>query len=508
MSVGYFHSKQHLSNATFELFFRKSPFKGDYAVFGGEEEIRDILENCRFEEDDIDYLKTVLPEASEDFYDYLRSLSPDMLSIKSVKNGTIVFPNTPLVQVSGPILLCQLIETPLLNCVNYATLMSTNACRHRIAAGFNASLLEFGLRRAQGPDGAMMASKYSVLGGFDATSNTLAGKLLGLSVKGTMAHAFITSFKDLSTLHSSSLKNLITNKVENFVEVVLEHRTELNFNDAHDGELAAFIAYAQTFPNGFLALVDTYNTIDSGCKNFCAVAMALLDFGYKPSGIRLDSGDLVQLSNDAYAMFINVFGKDFSDKLSIVASNDINEEILLEFAEQKHHINVYGIGTNLVTCQRQPALGGVYKMQEFDDTPRIKLSNLLVKVSIPGKKRLFRLFNENGIAMADCLTCTRNYMNEDEAKLIPQINEHIVLTHPYTNEQKVFVPHKVVEILNDFDFNITELSQGKSFLYEQIKYGFDPKIFKSTNSSHYFMGLTTPLYNMMQKMWKENLPKH
>lgn len=266
-----------------------------------------------------------------------------------------------MLSVEGPLAVVQLLETVLLNLINFPSLVATNAARMRLAAGADKTLLEFGLRRAQGPDGGLSASKYAILGGFNGTSNVLAGKLFDINVKGTHAHAFVMSYYSLDELCSTRISTPSGDEVE-FLSLVLNKREQLSYTRSNAGELAAFIAYAQSFPHGFLALVDTYDTLHSGIQNFLCVAWALHDIGYKPIGVRIDSGDLAYLSRCIRQVF-----KDFDDqyfdgqelfsKLNIVASNDINEDVLLSLNREGHEIDTFGIGTHLATCQKQPALG-------------------------------------------------------------------------------------------------------------------------------------------------------
>ena len=310
--------------------------------------------------------------------------------------------------MEGPLCIGQLLETVLLNSVNYPSLVATNAARMRLAAGEDKILIEMGLRRAQGPDGGFSASKYSYIGGFNSTSNVLAGKLTGIEVKGTHAHAFVMSYKDFSDLNTTKIVTPDGLMVE-FLELVLEKQKELRFSSTNVGELAAFISYAQSFPNGFLALIDTFDTIQSGAKNFIAVGYALFSLGYRPVGIRLDSGDLSYLSKKCRELFCEVdkqLGIVLFSSCTIVASDDINEDILLSLKEQGSEINSFGIGTNLVTCQKQPALGCVYKLVSMKGDPRIKLSQNPEKMVIPFSKSFYRLFGKDGYPLLDVILKT------------------------------------------------------------------------------------------------------
>ena len=290
----------------------------------------------------------------------------------------MVFPRIPLIRVEGPILKTQLLETTLLTLVNYASLVATNAARFRAATAPNKTLLEFGLRRAQGPDGGLSASRYCYLGGFHGTSNVLAGKLYGIPVKGTHAHAYVNSYESMDDLNQRDLADEKTGELRPFADLCLKYLKELAPvlkiipDETNKGELAAFVSYAIAFPTNFLALVDTYDVLKSGLPNFLAVARALHECNYKAEGLRLDSGDLAYLSLEVRAKFIataELFQLPYFKEFTIVASNDINEETLVSLEKQGHAIDSFGIGTHLVTCQKQPALGCVYKLVEVGDRP-------------------------------------------------------------------------------------------------------------------------------------------
>ncbi len=284
-----------------------------------------------------------------------------------------MFPRIPLIRIEGPVFKTQLLETTLLTLVNFASLVATNAARFRAATGPSKTLLEFGLRRAQGPDGGLSASKYCYLGGFDGTSNVLAGKLYGIPIKGTHAHAYVSSYECMNDLTERELCDRLSGERRPFVDLCLQYLKKLGPilkilpDETNKGELAAFVSYAIAFPTNFLALVDTYDVLKSGLPNFLAVALGLHECNYLPVGLRLDSGDLAYLSLEVRAKFIETakkFDIDYFKDLTIVASNDINEDTLVSLEKQGHAIDSFGIGTHLVTCQKQPALGCVYKLVE------------------------------------------------------------------------------------------------------------------------------------------------
>ena len=515
MAYAYWKAGRIEDLAVFDLFFRKSPFSGEFTIFTGLSECLKFLEKFKYSESDIDYLKKTLPSNVEpDFYTYLANLTPKDIKIHAMQEGSIAFPRIPLMRVEGPLIMAQLLETTLLTLVNFASLITTNAARYRIAAGpRKVQLLEFGLRRAQGPDGGLSASKYAYVGGFDGTSNVLAGKLFNIPVKGTHAHAYVMSFTGAEDLANAEIKQKTEDYVEEkFYEKCLEWRTKLAAHlkimqdEAHDGELAAFASYAIAFPDEFLALIDTYDVSRSGILNFAAVAMALHDLGYRALGVRIDSGDLAYLSNIAREAFESVskqFSVEWFASLIIVASNDINEDTILSLNNQGHSIDVFGIGTHLVTCQRQPALGCVYKLVEINGNPKIKLSQDMEKVTMPGKKTAFRLYSNEGHALYDLL------QRPDENP--PEVNKRVLCRHPFQESKRVYViPSKVESIYKCYwsdgqvpDYpSLAEIRQNVQDSLKTLRQ--DHK--RSLNPTPYKVGVSDDFYNFFHDLWLDNLP--
>lgn len=426
ISLGYFHEGRQDETACFDLFYRKQPFKGSFAIFGGLEECINFIQGYKFTEEELEYIKSNLPGQNDDFIDYLRNMDMKKLKITAIPEGSVVFPREPLLRVEGPIACCQLIETPLLNYINFATLMTTNALRFKLRAGEHKTLMEFGLRRAQGPNGAMSASRYSYLGLFDSTSNVLAGQKYGIPIAGTVAHSFVTSYFDIKQLKTTCIKHAETGEDIDLYKYAQQVLQECGFH-SNQNELVSFIAQALVYPNNFLALVDTYDTLKSGIPNFLAVSYGLHKAGYKGKGIRLDSGDNVELSKAVRKMYIEFSQKyniSYAAKYLITASNDINEEELIRINKLGHEIDSFGIGTHLVTCQAQPALGGVYKLVEIDDVPRVKLSESIEKSTIPCKKDLYRCYDENGKAIADILAVSGETPKQGKCfKVFPDAKE-------------------------------------------------------------------------------------
>uniref|UniRef100_A0A8C3MP29 Nicotinate phosphoribosyltransferase n=1 Tax=Geospiza parvula TaxID=87175 RepID=A0A8C3MP29_GEOPR len=312
MAYGHWRAGRHRAPAAAELFFRRPPFCGSFALGAGLAEGLRGLRAFRFSAADVAYLRSVLPSTIDDaFFDYLATLDASEVTVTAIPEGTrmsLLFPQVPFLQVKGPLLVVQLLETTLLCLINYASLVATNAARFRLLAGPDMKLIEMGLRRAQGPDGALSASKYSYIGGFDCTSNILAGKLYGIPVRGTIAHSFIMSFRGLEEVQQRlppraggdpvDLADLAVSWLQQ-VCVLLQTPP----SKANQGELAAFVSYAVTFPCDFQGLLDTYCVRRSGLPNFCAVALALHQLGYQAIGVRLDSGDLAQQSKEIRGVF-------------------------------------------------------------------------------------------------------------------------------------------------------------------------------------------------------------
>lgn len=524
MAYAYWKSGKHDDEAVFDLFFRKNPFQGEFTVFAGLEDCIRFLQTFRYSTSDIEYLKSILPASVEPgYYDYLSSLTAEKVKLYAVPEGTVVFPRVPLIRVEGPLALLQLFETTLLNLVNYASLVTTNAARFRLAAGLNISLLEFGLRRAQGPDGGLSASKYTYLGGFDGTSNVLAGKLFNIPLKGTHAHAFIMSFSCLDDCKLRTLKAAGGEEVD-FMALCCKWRKELTGmfktieDEASSGELAAFISYAVSFPQNFLALIDTYDVLRSGLLNFCAVAMALNDLGYRALGIRIDSGDLAYLSSCAYNIFEELadkYNQDWFRTLTIVASNDINEETIISLNEQAwksikhgvtcgHKINSFGIGTHLVTCQKQPALGCVYKLVEVKNLSCIKLSLDIEKVTIPGKKACYRLYGQQGYALLDIM------QRMDEP--VPEKGKRVLCRHPFQESKRAYVIPDYVEDLcvlwwdhGKIARDLPPLDAIRNRVKESLK-TLRPDIKRTLNPTPYKVSVSDHLYMFMHELWLQNAP--
>ncbi|MBP1733846.1 MAG: nicotinate phosphoribosyltransferase 2 [Deltaproteobacteria bacterium] len=560
MSYSYWKSQKHNQEAVFDLFFRRNPFGGEFTVFAGLEEVLKYIINFRFDERKIEFLKDGRLVPKEDlqaefeyglssgyiretaggyeelklgrsgndywektkyptkdvyidppldgcdsrFFDWLKSIDCSTIKLYSFPEGTIVFPREPVIRVEGPIAIAQLLETTLLNLTNFPSLISTNAARHRLAAGFNKTMIEFGLRRAQGPDGALSASHYIYNSGFDGTSNMKAGEIFGIPMMGTHAHSLVQSFKGLDDLTDRDLVGK-DGKVHDFISLVLKIRNEFGFNETNEGELAAFIAYAQAFPGNFLALVDTYDTLKSGVPNFLCVAVALMRLGYTPIGIRLDSGDLAYLSRESRKMFKRA-GKKLAIDVSffrITASNDINEDVIVALEKQGHEIDAFGIGTHLVTCQAQPALGFVYKLVMIMDNPRIKLSQDVGKVTIPAKKEVYRLIGNENKPIIDLMI--------QVGETPPKVGERIFCRHPFEEAKRVnVIPKQIIPLHKlvwdgKMKYPPARNSEIRNYVIQQLT-NFRSDHLRHLNPTPYKVAVSQGLYEYIHGLWMKEAP--
>ncbi|XP_068839795.1 nicotinate phosphoribosyltransferase isoform X4 [Capricornis sumatraensis] len=387
MALGYWRAGRAQDQAVFELFFRQCPFGGAFALAAGLRDCVRFLRAFRLRDADLQFLASALPPDTDPaFFEHLRALDCSGVTVRALPEGSLAFPGVPLLQVSGPLLVVQLLETPLLCLVSYASLIATNAARLRLIAGPDKRLLEMGLRRAQGPDGGLTASTYSYLGGFDASSNVLAGQLRGVPVAGTLAHSFVTSFSGsevppdpmLAPAAGQGSQVDLAASVETWLERVCGH-LGLGVQEPHRGERAAFVAYALAFPRAFQGLLDTYSVRRSGLPNFLAVALALQELGYQAVGVRLDSGDLLQQAREIRGVFRTAaaqFGVPWLQSVPIAVSNNIDEEELARLA------------------QKLVSVGG---------QPRMKLTEDPEKQTLPGSKAAFRLLGSDGSLLLDVL---------------------------------------------------------------------------------------------------------
>ena len=357
MLAGYLEEGMTETPAVFDLFFRNNPYHGGYAVFAGLGTALDYLEGLRFSADELAYLAT-LHLFSPRFLEYLRDFRFTG-NVTAPPEGTVVFANEPLLTVEGTLAEAQFVETALLNIINFQTLVATKAARINHAAAGGA-VIEFGLRRAQGPDGGLSEARAAYVGGIRATSNVLAGKTFGIPVKGTHAHSWIMAFPD---------------------------------------ELSSFRKYAEVFPDSCILLVDTYDTLKSGIPNALTVARELRARGHELAGVRIDSGDLAYLSRESRRLF----DEAGFPGVKIVASNELDEQIIDSIRDEGGRVDVYGVGTKLATCMGEGggALGGVYKLVRIGDRPKLKVTSNIAKATLPDRKRLVRAVAPDGSFVQD-----------------------------------------------------------------------------------------------------------
>lgn len=377
MAQAFLDSGLATTQATFNVFFRQNPFKGGYALACGAGQLADLVENFVFDKDTIDYLASVQAPAGgalfkPSFLEYLRNFRMNV-DIWAIPEGELVFPREPMVKVVGPAIDCQLLETALLNLVNFQTLAATK-CARVVQAAEGHNVADFGLRRAQGFDGGLSVARASYVGGASSTSNVLAGKIYGIPVFGTHAHSWVMAFPS---------------------------------------ELEAFRAFAASSPKNCVLLVDTYD-VKQGVANAITVAHEMAEKGERLQAIRIDSGDLAKLSKYARAQF-DAAGLDY---VKISVSNDLDEYTIQSLLAQGAPIDNFGVGTKLATCDPQPSLGGVYKLSATREpgqamwTPTMKLSEMAYKRTIPGNQHVLRYEDESGCPIGD-LIVDDAYINSD-----------------------------------------------------------------------------------------------
>ncbi len=449
MSQVYYLKGHRNTRAVFDYFFRKLPFDGGYAVFAGLEDILNIIENLRFDKDDLDFLRS--QGFNAEFINYLKGFRFSG-NIYSPREGDVVFPVRPVMQIEGNIIETQIIETILLNILNFQTLIATKASRMRYAAD-GCTLIDFGLRRSQGP-GGYYASRAAFIGGFDATSNVRAGLDYGIPVSGTMAHSYIESYDD---------------------------------------EITAFSHFAEEFPPGCVLLTDTYDTLKSGIPNAIKVAKKMEENGQRLSGIRLDSGDLAYLAKRAREM-LDEAGLHY---VKIAVSNQLDEYIIKSLLEQQAPIDVFGVGTNLVTGYPDAALDGVFKLAWADGKPRIKLSENVGKITLPHLKQVYRILdNSNNFIGADAITMA------DEADVEQMYHPLYPLkTLNVKKNNKETLLNKVMENGKRL-FSQPSLSEIAEYSSSQLKRL--PSEYKRFNYPHqYKVGLSKNLLNERDRLVEE-----
>ena len=427
--------------AVFHVVYRRNPFKGGYAIASGLANVIAYIEQFKLEPSDIDYLSQFFPK---DFLDYLKNMKLTV-DVEAVEEGTVVFPQEPLVRIKGPLIQCQLLETAILNSINFATLVATKASRICHAAK-GEPVIEFGLRRAQGPDGGLTASRSAYIGGCVGTSNVLAGKKYGIPIRGTHSHSWVTAFPS---------------------------------------EEEAFENFFKTMPDNCYLLVDTFDSL-AGVKKATKIGKKLL-------GIRLDSGDLAYLSIKAR----KILDKAGLKNAHIMASNDLDEYIIESLKEQKAKIDVWAVGTKLATAYDQPALDGIYKLSAIRPKNgkweyKIKLSEQNAKISTPGMLRIKRFYNKKSGAMADCIY--------DELTGLPD-NALMIDMLDSTRRKKIPKGTKSEELLKSIFKNgkcvyrIPDINVSRERTLKQLKL-FHSAIRRFLNPHTYPVGLEKHLFDL------------
>ena len=434
----------------FDIFFRENPFKGGYTISGGLDEIIEYIENFHFSDEDIEYLKS-LNLFQEEFLEYLRNLrfKGDMYS---VEDGTIIFPNEPIITVKADSITAQILETALLACFNHASLVTT-ASKRITASAKKVPVMEFGARRARGIDSSIEASKYAFIGGCVGTSNTYAGKKYNIPVLGTMAHSLVTEEKN---------------------------------------EYAAFLGYAKANPNNCVFLVDTYDTLRSGIPNAIKVARDYLTPNHLPfKGIRIDSGDLAYLSKEARKMLDEAGYKE----TTICLSNSLDEYTIKDLQEQGACFDSLGVGDNIAASKER--LGGVYKLVAVENTPRMKLSNNPIKTTTPGFKKVIRFYDQKtGYALGDVVALKDEIIEKDK----------YILTHPVDTWKKTTLTNYIIRelqipiFLNGQKVYQAPTIQEKQVYCEKEYNTMYKEVTRLLNPHEYYVDLSDKLRELKEKM--------
>ena len=456
MMNGYFKSNIHEDILVFDMFFRKNPSSGGYTIIAGIEQVIDYIENLKFSEEDIDYLRS-LNLFGEDFLSYLINFRFTG-EIYAVREGTIMFPNEPIVRVKAPDVEAQLIETAILNMVNFQSLIATKASRVCYSANGD-PVMEFGLRRAQGPDAGLYGARAAVIGGCVGTSNVLTGQEFELPILGTHAHSWVQKFPT---------------------------------------ELEAFRAYATTYPDKTMLLIDTYNTLESGLPNAIKVFDELRANGHEPLGVRIDSGDLEYLSKEIR----KILDDAGYPNVKITASNDLDEYAISTLKSQGAKIDIWGVGTKLITSSDWPSLGGVYKlsaaMENGELVPKIKLSEDPQKINNPGYKRVVRIYNKTtNKAEADLMMLADETIDESKP---------LKVFHPvYTWKTKIFYNYYTKDLLEPLFIdgklatNRYKVKEIKEYA-QQEKDSFWPQYLRISSPEKYKVDLSEKLWELKNEL--------
>jgi nicotinate phosphoribosyltransferase len=460
MAYAYFKENRHEQIAYFDMFVRKLPDQGGYLIFNGLHRLVEVISNFAFDDDQIAYLRSK-NVFDEEFLSYLKNIKLSV-DIWSVPDGTVVFNNQPLVTVRGNVIEAQLIETILLLCVNYPTLVTTKASRI-VNAAQGRAVIEFGARRAQGFDAAIEGARCAVIAGATGTSNTLAGYQHGLNISGTIAHSYIQT---------------------------------------HNSEYDAFVSYAKINPDNCILLVDTYDTLKSGVVNAIKVAHEyLLPNGYRLKAIRLDSGDLSYLSKKARKMLDEAGLND----CKIIASNSLDENLIDDLITQQAQIDIFGVGENLITSKTTPVLGGVYKLvaQEIGEeiVPKIKISDNLEKITNPGFKKVVRFIDkETQKALGDCVMLADEIVPTDEYTLFDPIAPWKRKTITDYDYQILQVP---IFVNGHLVYRVPTVAQTTEYCKNQMNTMWD-EVKRLAFPHKYYVDLSQKLWDLKNQMIQDN----
>jgi len=460
MSNGFFQKNMHNTIAYFDVFFRQIPDNGGYVICAGLEQIIDYIKNLKFDSEDISYLSS-LNKFSDDFLDYLSNFkfSGDVWAIPE---GTVVFPNEPLITVRAPLIEAQLLETMLLAIINHQCLIATKASRI-VSAAKGRPVMEFGARRAHSIDAAVLGARAAIIGGCVGTSCTYTAQKFGTVASGTMAHSFVQSF---------------------------------------DSEYEAFKAYAETYPDDCTLLIDTYDTINSGIVNAIKVFNdVLIPRGCRPKAVRLDSGDLAYLSKKVRKILDDAGFED----CKICGTNALDETLISSLLEQGAKIDLFGVGENLITAQSDPVFGGVYKLCALEKNgkliPKIKISENTAKITNPGFKKVYRFYSKDtGKALADVITLSDECIPESNYVIFDPINpwrKKTLVNYIYRPlQEQIFKNGNLV-------YTSPSLSKISEYCKKELNTLWD-EIRRLNNPHKYYIDLSHNLWNLRNNMLKNH----
>lgn len=459
MAYSYFKSKRHLDIAVFDVFFRKIPDNGGYAIYAGLNQVIEYIQNLSFSKDEIDFLREKGTFDNE-FLNYLQNFKFSC-DVYSFREGNVIFPNEPIMIIKGPIIECQLIETMILLTINHQSLIATKASRI-VRAAKGKAVLEFGARRAHGYDASIYGARAAYIGGVLGTSNTIVEYQFGIPALGTMAHSFVQSYKT---------------------------------------EYDAFKAYAQTYPDNAILLVDTYNTLKSGIPNAIRIQKEILEpMGKRLKGIRLDSGDLSYLSIQARKLL----DENGLENVSITVSNSLDEFLIENLLNQGAKIDAFGVGERLITAKSESVFGGVFKLAAYSEnkelTPKIKISDNPIKTTLPGFKQVYRFYVKN-MAKADVITL------HDE--IIDENSSYELFDPTYVYKKQTISEFKVEKLLikifskGELIYEAPKINEIREYSKENLSYFWD-ELKRLENPQQYYVDYSKKLYNLKLELIKSS----